>query len=153
VFVSSSLHSAALGGLSGADDVCGDLASSAGLDGSFKAWLSSIAEPAADRLTHSDLPYALTDGTKLADDWDDLIDGSLNAPINLDENARLLSGDVWTGTLADGSPWLPDDCAGFSVGDSSQNAACGSATAQNSAWTDSQRPPCSAQLRLYCFEQ
>ncbi len=114
VFVTSALYQGgALGGLDGADAACGELAEAAGLTGTFKAWLSSGTTSAADRLAHSTHPYTLVDGTRIADDWADLIDGVLRHPINVDETGTPLTapadpmsqGKVWTDTVSNGQPY------------------------------------------------
>lgn len=150
VFVSSSVQNGDLGGLEGADQLCAERAASAGLAGNFRAWLSSPDQSAEERLDHAAIPYARTDGTRVADDWDDLVDGQLRAPIDRDEDGTSADGDAWTGTLASG-----DDadltCGGFASTDDS--GVCGSVAASDGSWTDAVRPPCSAALRIYCFEQ
>ena len=43
----------------------------------------------ADRFTPSPGPYVRVDGVRVADDWQDLVDGELNAPINVSTQVRL----------------------------------------------------------------
>jgi hypothetical protein len=81
VFVTSTLYQASFGGLEGADAVCQSHAAAVDLPGTFRAWLSTRDVTAAERLTHAAVPYVRTDGTTIADDWDDLVDGTLAAPI------------------------------------------------------------------------
>lgn len=90
---------------------CNYYAGMAGLYGRFKPWISTNAVSALDFLNHSDNEYVLIDGTLVANNWDDLTDGTLQHPINLDENGDLREVDVWTGTLAngDGSEFYCDD--------------------------------------------
>src|SRR5438067_1391069 len=86
VFVTSQIYTAALGGLAGADAKCQSLATGAGLTGTYKAWLSSSSVDARDRLTHSAIPYVLSDRTTVvADNWSDLVDGSLKHAIDKTE--------------------------------------------------------------------
>jgi hypothetical protein len=153
VFTTSGYYSAALGGLTGADSICQQHAFGAGLAGQFKSWLSSVDTPVGTRFVHAELPYYRVDGVRVADDWDDLLDGELAAPISNDEDGNSVGGDVWTGTLADGNPWPDDDCMAFTVDDETLHAACGSSTSTGGAWTDSLRPNCSTFLHLYCIEQ
>ena len=89
-----------MGGIAGADAICASEADTAGLDGEFKAWLSTLSSAAADRLAQSSVPYVLVNRTRVADNWDDLTDGSIQAPINRDASGQILGGDVWTGTSA-----------------------------------------------------
>ena len=152
IFVTDSVQTANFGGLDGADALCASQASAAGLDGEFKAWLSTMASSVSDRLTHSSDPYVRVDGTPVANDWDDLVDGSILAPINLDARGQLRDGDVWTGTLPNGLPYTQGDCAGFTNG-ADGIGLCGSTASTSGFWTASSTPDCSLDLRLYCIEQ
>ncbi len=84
-----------LGGLPGADDKCNTLAMEAELAnaGSFLAWLSAEDKSPMSRMVHHDQPYLLLDGqTIIADSWTDLTDGSLDAPIMIDELGMVAHG-------------------------------------------------------------
>ena len=111
VFVSSTLHTANLGGLTGADGICNDLAGAAGLPGagSYLAWLSdSSASPSTRFTTQATVPYRRVDGTQVADNWTDLTDGNLDAEISVDEGGGIHDLDlVWTGTNFAGVPSFP----------------------------------------------
>ena len=100
-------YDGALGGLGGADAKCDARASEAGLSGTFKAWLSDSGCGPADGcrdFTQSTLPYFRVDGVRVADDWADLTDGSLQASINVDEFGDDQDiADAWTNTQIDGS--------------------------------------------------
>ena len=152
VFVTNTVQNANFGGLDGADQLCATQAADAGLGGDFKAWLSTRSLSASDRLAHADGPYVLVDGILLADDWDDLVDGFIAAPINLDASGAVRTGDTWTGTLATGASYANDDCAAFASG-SDGFALCGSTATIGAGWTQSATPDCSTELRLYCIEQ
>ncbi len=153
VFVTASRQTANLGGLEGADAICAGEAANAGLTGEFKAWLSILGTPAADRLTRSTVPYELVDGTRLADDWEDLVDMQLLAPIDLDADGQPQGGDVWTGTLPSGQPFVDGDCAGFTSNASDSLSLCGSTAFSDNRWTAAQTPSCNTSLRLFCFQQ
>ena len=153
VFVTSTTQNANVGGIAGADALCATQAAAAGLNGTFAAWLSTIATPVSDRLEHATVPYVRVDGTVVADNWDDLVDGDIQAPINLDATGATRFGDVWTGTLATGAPYAVDDCNGFTDGTSGPRGQCGSSNSSGPTWTENITPRCSVQLRLYCFEQ
>ena len=152
VFVTDSVQNANFGGLDGADALCASQASAAGLDGEFKAWLSTMASSVSDRLTHSSDPYVLVDGTLVASDWNDLVDGSILVPINLDASGQLRGGDVWTGTLPSGLPYTQGDCVGFTNG-TDGIGLCGTTASTGPMWTANATPECSLALRLYCIEQ
>jgi hypothetical protein len=152
VFVTETLQNANLGGIEGADQLCAAQAADANLEGDFKAWLSTRSSAVAERLTRANVPYVLVNGTKVADGWDDLVDGSILAPINLDANGQPHTGDVWTGTLANGDSYPNDDCAGF-TSSSAGVALCGDSRSTTETWTNRTTPACSVLLRLYCIEQ
>jgi hypothetical protein len=169
VFTTSKQYRGAfLSGVEGADALCAEHASAAGLSGEFKAWLSQLGTSAADRLTHSTRAYFLVDGTRVAASWDDLIRTDLLHAIDLDEHGvRLtpeLGADVWTATMVDGRevPWEPGgtptqnprlDCALWSTLDEGVGLL-GLWNATNYFWTaTSSGKFCGESARLYCFQQ
>lgn len=152
IFITNTVQNANFGGLEGANALCASQAAEANLDGEFKAWLSTVSTSVEDRLTRSTGPYVLVDGTTVATDWDDLVDGTIAAPINRDANGELRAGDVWTGTLATGASYPTDDCAGF-TSDSDGLGLCGASASTTATWTENITPSCSTGLRLYCVQQ
>jgi hypothetical protein len=157
VFVTSLTYQGNLGGLRGGDGECQALADREGLGGTWLAWLSA-GDPGdltpVDRLNHSTLPYTLVGGGTIADDWDDLLDGTIDSPIDRDESGSPLDEQettaVWTGTASNGSAMGPS-CTGWTTTDS--GAVFGSTLATDSLWTFESGMPCTAMHRLYCFEQ
>lgn len=152
MFVTEARQNADYGGIEGADQLCATEAAAAELSGEYKAWLSTIASSVVDRLVRHNGPYVLVDGTRIANNWRDLIDGSIFTPINLDANGGVHNSDVWTGTLANGTSNLNDDCEGFTSG-SGGTGQCGSSPSTDEAWTENIEPGCATQLHLYCVEQ
>jgi len=160
VFVTSDTFDGNLGGLAGADAICQAAADNAipPLSGVFKAWLSDNTDSPSTRFTQATVPYKLTDGTTIANDWADLTDGSLAAPINVTENGGLPGGlpYVWTSTTATGSAELC--CANCSEWTSNApifaDGWWGNSAASNASWTDTNTgAPCINLVHLYCFEQ
>ena len=152
IFVTEMQRSGDLGGISGADALCASEAAAAGLEGEFRAWLSTSSSPVGDRLVQSTEPYVLVDGTRVADDWQDLTDGNIQAAINLDASEVIRSGDTWTGTLSDGEPYAGGDCEGFTSAAVGMSQ-CGSTQRTDGGWTAAKEPSCAAVLRLFCIEQ
>jgi len=150
VFVTSEFYSGNLGGPEGADARCGQRADVGRLGGTWRAWVSTDSQSAAQRLDLDRGPFELVDGTLVAVDRADLLDGSLEATIFLDENGGSILHDVWTGTLADGSV-APATCGGWTDGGST--GRCGASYAADETWTDNITPGCGTPLALYCFEQ
>lgn len=152
IFITATFHDGNLGGIAGADEICRSQAADAGLEGEFVAWLSTMSSSVSDRLLQSTGPYTLVDGTLIASDWDDLVDGTIMARINLDASGTLQGGDIWTGTRADGTSYPDDDCAGFTTGVTGVGL-CGSSATSGPAWTENITPSCSTPLHLYCVQQ
>ncbi len=173
VFVTSTRQNGALGGVTGADSVCQTRANAAGLSGTFKAWISggSYSSSPASRFTRSTtLPYVRVDGAVVANDWNDLTDGTIQNPINIDEFGNLQTYSfAWSFTRVDGSEGLfgssSEDCYGgdchcnnWTITATQGSPTPGSAVSQlnqtNDDWTDySFGNFCGSQYGLKCFEQ
>ena len=106
VFVTSQSHNGDFGGLTGADAFCQNLALTAGLSGTYKAWLSDTTGSPATRFAPASVPYRLIDGTTIANDWNDLTDGTIQTPINLDEYGNAVSSSMVFFTMTDGTAGL-----------------------------------------------
>lgn len=153
------------GGLDGADQRCQDNADSAGLDGTFMAWLSAgSTAQVLDRFSVDGGPFVLPDGTSIATDWADLTDGSLAAPILVDAAGAVYDAgaqperQVITHTNPDGTsaPGI-SPCAGFN-GDSAVEAGWGNASTIDTSWSSTgDRWRCDSDAgggpSLYCFQQ
>jgi hypothetical protein len=157
VFVTSSTYRGDLGGQSGADTKCQARADAASLPGTYMAWLSSATISAIGRFTtHSTFPYGLVNGNKVADDWYDLTDGSLDHAIDRDQNGNLVTGTVWTNTKTDGTVKYSTDtttCSSWTVHASIYQGRYGLNSYTDTYWTDSAESYCNAYYRLYCFQQ
>jgi hypothetical protein len=191
VFVSSQLYDGNFGagqrvlGHLEADNRCQVLADAAGLGGTYRAWISGrvdtgsgpLAHGAVDRFAQAFVPYKLVNGTKVADNWADLTDGSLDHAIDLDEHGSPVGSEtrVWTNTRADGRAWdNSTQCAqgpsidipglwtwscgapSWTAGDCQfQSGKYGQANSTSGAWTGatSSNVACDSQFHIYCFEQ
>jgi len=160
VFVTSSTHSANFGGLSGADTICQNLANSAGLPGTYLAWLSDSTGSPSTKFNTSTVPYVNTRGQIVANDWNDLIDGTLVNAISYDENGNSsVVADTFTNTLSDGTNnTLTNACANWTS--NSEFANVGSPIATNENWTNMGTRGhnlgyfyCGLISHLYCFQQ
>jgi Protein of unknown function (DUF1554) len=152
IFVSSLVFTGKLGGTVGADAKCQMLATTARLQGDWKAWLSTRSAAVRNRSTQTAVPYVRVDGVRVANNWADLVDGNLQNPILLNEIGAAEEGDAWTGTLFDGSSSPASDCSGY-TSDDVGTGHCGTLFATNAGWTDVFRPNCVLPLHLYCLEQ
>jgi len=142
-------------GLAGADDACTTAATGAGQTGTWTAWLSDNATDAADRINNGGgAPYQLINGTVIANNMADLLDGTLDAPILIDESGNTVAGafQVWTSTAADGINPGVGTCTNWSINDPERFARIGLADAVDRTWSDEGGGnPCSVFNRLYCF--
>ncbi|MFY0533553.1 hypothetical protein [Nannocystis pusilla] len=108
------------------------------------------------RFVKSTTHYARLDGQEIAQSWADLTDGSLDAPINIDEFGALVpQASVWTGTSASGTA-LADTCNSWSLTSSTWKAYEGRNDVTDFNWSARSlalSANCSILQRLYCFEQ
>jgi len=168
VFVTSQLYDGNLGGVTGADMICQSLADSATppVPGTFRAWISDGTSSPANSFDLSTVPYQLVDddGTTIANNFADLIDGAIQNPIDKDENGNTISGgisgnfSVWTNTNTDGTA-STNNCNNWSGSGIGQLGVQGITRASDSRWTfiPPTRPSgsisCDNLARLYCFQQ
>lgn len=102
-FVTSTQNTGNLGGLAGADALCSLLASTAGLGGEVRAYLSTSTVDALDRLQGS-RGWVRTDGKVLVDTPESLGTTALQHPLSTNEWGRDIGDayDAFTGTEANG---------------------------------------------------
>ena len=149
-----------LGGLAGADAKCTALAAGAGLDGTWKAWVSTSTVNAIDHIDDVGAFY-LVDRLTLVFPSKASMTGAPLAPIDLDQNGNPVEAayGAWTGTTLGGtysgqacSDWTDDG----STSQTGQATVARPATAPPDAtWGgDAANPgPCYTEFGLICFEQ
>ncbi len=160
VFVTSSSFNGNLGGLAGADAKCqaeADGPASIVPSGTYLAWLSDGFDSPDIRFTKSSHPYILPDGTKIAEDFTDLTDGSIQNKINIDRTGKSLPFErFWTGTNSDGTTvgyqltcdgWTADPLTDFHGMASRTNLV---SSLWSSRWA---RNGCGFGFNLVCFQQ
>ena len=159
VFIASGTYSGNLGGLSGADATCNSLASAAGLGTNYMAWLAtSNADDPESRFTRSGNPYRAVDGTKIADNWSDLVDGTLDNAINLDQNGNTGETVIVTSVDEFGvfDP-INDNCQGWTSASGSDYTTFGLRNYTTVSWTaDSSNWACDNSFgnnSFLCFQQ
>jgi len=158
VFITEATYPATLGGYTGADTKCADAATAAHLPGTFLAWISDGSVTPASRFAQSTIPYALVDGTLVANDWTGLTSGQLRHAIDLTETggspaAPQVGGlcNVWTGTSTAGEA-LNGDCSGWSS--TSASGMAGNSAESGGAWSGQcSGGICGFSAALFCFEQ
>jgi hypothetical protein len=115
-----------------------------------------------DFMDHSTVPYLRVDGVMVASNWADLTDGSLLAPIDVDETGQIVpaeSKSVWRNTNSDGTPNTggsdppaPTDCAGWTTAEGDGWFA--DAYRVDQRWTALPSVmSCDDSARIYCFQQ
>jgi len=165
VFLTSVSYAADLGGLAGADAKCQALATSAGLPGVFKAWLSDATTAARDRLTHATVPYQRVDGMVVARDWSELTSGvMLENPIFVTETGGGPPAQprancyptTWTDTDPYGGIENGGDCQGWtSTADAGAGTWLGASGSTYPTWSAGcfDNGACAFTAPLYCLEQ
>lgn len=151
VFVSSTEQSGDLGGISGADIICNNLAGDAPLEGTFVAWLSNSTLDAKDRIP--DIIFKRVDGVVIANNLADLIDGNIQNIINLSEKG-LAPDDVhaFTGTDTDGTK-ASNNCLDWTSGNAGDIHMRGKTDQTNNKWTNEKsNTACDHTSGIYCFQ-
>lgn len=169
VFVTSlPFQGGSLGGLDGADALCGKLAASANLPGFFRAWLSDAMESPAIRFDRDGGPYRLVDGTIVANKWTTLTTKPLRHAIDRTELGGpppLATGEcdgpfVWSATREDGTfhenaytcgGWTDPQSRGISMGRADSVDVWSDACDVSSVGLSPDL--CESLAALYCFEQ
>ncbi len=158
VFVTSASFKGNLGGLTGADAKCqaeADGTASIVPSGTYLAWLSDGFDSPDIRFTKSSHPYILPDGTKIAEDFTDLTDGSILHPINIDPTGKRLGVQIfWAATNADGrtaQSFLT--CAGWTNSTGKFRGALGGTAKTSTLWSAGSMERCGLSAKLACFQQ
>ena len=161
VFATSTLQTGNMGGLAGADAKCQARAAAAGLSGTYKAWLSDGTGSPSTRFTRSTTPYELVNGVKIANNWTDLVDGTLLAAINVTESGGVppagdvacTTGHAWTNTNTDGTQANAIySCTNWTS--TAGGSTWGLFNQASGQWTSyCSGGLCSWNMTMYCFEQ
>jgi len=159
VFITSTIHTGNLGGLTGADSICQIRANAAGLGGTWRAWLSDTRKNARDRIKKHNVPITLVDTLKrVANNFIDLTDGILIRKINLTELGTEVASvrNMWTNTNSEG--YRKDmteslTCDNWSTESSLYGGHTGRHDRTDSEWTEYWYESCDRDGRLYCMEQ
>jgi hypothetical protein len=160
VFLTSELFTADLGGATGADRKCQTLADLAGLGGTYEAWLSDQYSSPSSRFTRATVPYVRVDGVIVANDWNDLTDLTLAAPIDVTElgtappvGTQCFGVGAWTNTWVNGTFWAEFSSCDDWTNVNAYSGFTGVFTATNWYWSLDCQGGCTGTAPLYCFEQ
>ena len=159
------LNSGIGNGLAGADAKCQRDASEAGLPGVYKAWLSAQDMHAADRLTHSLVPYMRPDFTVVANNWIEFASDTHRAGITLDAAGNVAASSfglpvmAWTATTPTGASNVEFDpaqrsCNNWTTNGNGFNGNFGHPAATDASWTEAGVFRCDVPImRLICVGQ
>lgn len=145
-------------GLTGADAKCQINAQSAGLPGTYKAWLSTSSVDAKNRIPSDKMFILPGSGAIVANDLNDLISGDIDVAINRDQFGNIQSGDgVFTGTDEYGMRIPNKNCSNWTSVSSSLFSARGYSSDTNYGWTKHTfggTVGCTENMpgNLYCFQ-
>ncbi|MCY1004304.1 DUF1554 domain-containing protein [Nannocystis pusilla] len=153
-FVTSTTYDGNLGGLEGAAAKCQARATAAGLGGTWDVWLSTDTSAPLTRFVPNAAGYARRDGSLIANDFADLIDGSLDNLLSQTETGVSVgNSDVWTGTDPFGVATTAT-CNNWTSNSSLVSGEYGRSSTSTSTWSDNGTPAaCNGLRRLFCFEQ
>ena len=156
VFVTSGEYTGSLTAAAGqsdpivaADRLCQLAADGAGLQGTFRAWLSVPGDDAIDRIQDAGPWYNLRgdrvflNGASLA--------STAQAELSYNEFGAAQLGNAWTGTETGGRA-SAFGCRGWTSASTGENGTVGNVEDRTN-WTDSFDPGCNNRHSLYCFQQ
>ena len=142
-FVTSTLYTGNLGGVSGADAICQTHADNAGLQGTFKAWISdNLGSSPSTTFTQNPGPYVFVGGRVVANNWADLTDGTIGERFNGNELGVGVSTHLWSNTNTDGTSFGGVNCSNWTSASASVFGWHGSSCSgcKNSKWTLANSP-------------
>jgi hypothetical protein len=151
-FVSSTLTTGNIGGLTGADALCNNAAKAANLPGTYTAWISTSTANAIDRIKANG-PWQLVNGTEVAATKADLTKGTLTKRFDKDEKGNTPPPEedrVWTATGPNGT-FSAGDCNAW--GGTGGTGLVGEAEQTNNGWTALTNEACTEVNRVYCLQQ
>ena len=153
VFVTSQTYSVAtIASQANADALCAARASAAGLDGTYKAWLSTSAASAPSRIPAASRGWYRTDGLPVADTLASMTSGHLLYPISDDENGNLRASQfVFSGTGNDGTLTSTETCSDWTSTSNTQSVSIGNTSGGKDDWSWASNTGCDAQMAIYCF--
>lgn len=155
-FVSSAAtYTGNLGGISGADNICQGLANTAGIGGTWRAFLSTSTVNAVNRSTYAGRIVNMKGQTLSDNGWAGL---RFNIPASIfwDQNGNPLptmtNEFAHTGTAADGTASSGENCNNWTSNSAAVNTVIGLPYSSTTDWIAYTPTNCSNPRRLYCIE-
>jgi len=152
IFVSSRTYQGDFSSITAANTICNDSASEANLSGEFKAWLSDSSQDAKNLiLPDSGIPFYTTNNIIVADNSTDLLNGTIQNPINRNEYGTINDTLVWTGTDEFGDAIVGDNCEDWTK--DNKQSTIGNSSEKNAQWANYQSvTDCSDMRSIYCIQ-
>jgi hypothetical protein len=156
VFVTSATYQGNLGGIAGADAKCQAAADASLIVGvkarTFRAWVSTSASSVSTRLTHGTQAYLRVDEIVVASDWTDLTNGTIQAPIHVDEQGDQQNSGAGTATDSAGADFTGSACGDFTSSLIGTKGTRGNVGGSGGGWSSGGDDDCSTPDHLYCVE-
>jgi hypothetical protein len=153
VFVTTTAIDGNQGSAAAMDTFCQASATARNFTGTWRAWASDSTSSPSSRFAQAAVPYRLLDGSTIANNWADLIDGSLAHSINVLEDGTIAApSEIWTGTMTAGT-LAAFTCTNWTTNSSTSTAIVGRTDVTAAGWTFQAQEFCNVNLRVFCFEQ
>jgi hypothetical protein len=150
IFVSSVDAFGDIGSIAAVDELCNQLATDAGLDGTWLAVLSDSTVDARERISVT-APIRNVMGDLIAEDQDDLWDGFIGAPVRYNESGEEFLASPFTGTQPDGTA-AAENCENWTRA-SGGDGMIGDAGYAGSGWIETSVASCNHGYPFYCISQ
>jgi hypothetical protein len=140
------------GGIEEADAICAGEASTAGISGTFKAYMATSTASAASRFDLNGPTWVRIDGIAMADTALDFASGNLHAPLNVSATLTYSTGRAWTGAddpFVVGS--LGSTCQDWT--DPLETSTAGRSNSTTSFFKSSSAIDCVDNNELYCLQE
>ncbi len=141
-------------GLAGADTVCQNNATAAGLTGTFKALLATNGATAASRFATGE-PWVRLDGVAVVDAWTDLAANMLLAPINVQADGTTYLGNygLWLGAAGFATAGSAATTCNSWASSAGADTASAGTVARSYYGSTTARGCDSTGYRVYCLEE
>jgi len=151
VFITSTDVTGDFGGPAQADAICNARAAERGLEGPFRAWVSSTASNALDALQGS-RGWVRVDNFPVVDSVDELLESKMFYPIQIDETGTGHGNRmVWTATNGNAGQLAALHCNDWSSASAEVRGAVGRTNLVGRNFTFKGFSNCDALGGIYCF--
>ena len=150
IFVTSEDAFGDIGSIAVVDMLCNELATNAGLGGTWLAVMSDSTVDAAERIVVNG-PIRNRMGDLIAEDGADLWDGFIGAPVRYTENGDEFLATPFTGTQPDGTA-AAENCENWTRA-TGGDGMIGDAGYAGEGWIESGVTSCNHGYPFYCISQ